>query len=85
MKIQTFETTKGTEKRLAPCFLQSKRNHSIVKKSKVHVVSNKTYQKIIGFGGAFTEAAAHVYAGLDEPKKQNVTEAYFDKEKGNAY
>ena len=85
MNIKVFETTKDTEKKLTPGSLRITENYTAVKKTEVHIVSSKTYQEIIGFGGAFTEAAAHVYAGLDGPVKQDVIEAYFDKEKGNAY
>ncbi len=85
LNIKVFETAKETQKRLTPGFLRTLKSYSSVKKTKIHIVSSKTYQNIIGFGGAFTEAAAHVYAGLDDSKKQDVIEAYFDKRKGNAY
>ena len=34
-------------------------------------------QKILGFGGAFTEAAASVYDKLDDEKKDEIIQAYF--------
>lgn len=34
-------------------------------------------QDIEGFGGAFTEAAAHTYTALNQPEKENFIEAYF--------
>lgn len=37
-------------------------------------------QMFQGFGGAFTEAAAHVYAGLKPEQKEEVINAYFGKE-----
>ncbi|WP_075679298.1 glycoside hydrolase family 30 protein [Roseburia sp. 831b] len=37
-------------------------------------------QTFRGFGGAFTEAAAHVYAGLKKEQKEEVINAYFGKE-----
>jgi glucosylceramidase len=39
--------------------------------------SDKTYQTIIGFGGAFTEAAAHVYESLSRSLKEEVIKLYF--------
>lgn len=36
-------------------------------------------QKILGFGGAFTESAAYVYAGLDSDRKREVLERLFGK------
>ncbi len=85
MNIKAFETAKDTGERLTPCSLQTKKNYSAEIRSKIYVASNRTYQNIIGFGGAFTEAAAHVYAKLGEPQKQEVIKAYFDKVEGNAY
>lgn len=43
-----------------------------------------TYQEIIGFGGAFTEAAAYVWSQLEEKDREEVLEAYFG-ENGNRY
>lgn len=46
----------------------------------VNVYPEVTYQEIRGFGGAFTEAAAHNYAGMSEEKKKELTSAYFGEE-----
>lgn len=43
----------------------------------VNIYPDVTYQTMRGFGGAFTEAAAHNYAGMSEEKKKELTEAYF--------
>ena len=45
---------------------------------------NETRQEILGFGGAFTEAAASVYNKLDTEKKGEIITAYFG-EQGNDY
>lgn len=50
----------------------------------VNVYPEVTYQTMRGFGGAFTEAAAHNYAGMSDAKKKELTEAYFG-EKGLRY
>lgn len=42
-------------------------------------------QSLLGFGGAFTEAAAYNYSLLDKESRARVMEAYFDKEKGAGY
>ena len=44
----------------------------------------ETRQEILGFGGAFTEAAASVYDKLDTEKKEEIIKAYFG-EQGNGY
>lgn len=43
----------------------------------VNVYPEVAYQKVKGFGGAFTEAAAHNYMGMSEEKKKELVEAYF--------
>lgn len=42
------------------------------------------YQEIIGFGGAFTESAAYIWAGMGEQEKEEIIEDYFG-ETGNRY
>jgi glucosylceramidase len=43
------------------------------------------FQEIIGFGAAFTEAAAHVFYGLDPSEQTKVLRAYFDPVHGHGY
>lgn len=43
----------------------------------VNVCPEVTYQTFHGFGGALTEAAAHVYAGMSKEKQEEIIEAYF--------
>lgn len=49
------------------------------------VDASKVRQKIMGFGGAFTEASASIYSALNEDKKKQIIKAYFSKDIGNAY
>ncbi|RLN92074.1 hypothetical protein BBJ28_00021707 [Nothophytophthora sp. Chile5] len=44
-----------------------------------------TYQEIMGFGGAFTEASALQFQKLPLEKQEEVLTLYFDKINGNAY
>lgn len=46
----------------------------------VNVYPHLTGQKVQGFGGAFTEASAHNYAGLCDTEKKKVTEGYFGED-----
>ena len=46
----------------------------------VNVYPEVKYQTIRGFGGAFTESAAHNYAGMSVEKKKELVKAYFGKE-----
>ncbi len=50
----------------------------------VNIYPEVRYQKMRGFGGAFTEAAAHNYARMSSGRKQEIQEAYFS-EKGLNY
>ena len=43
----------------------------------VNVHPEVEYQKFRGFGGAFTEAAAHIYGQMSEAKKKEIIEAYY--------
>jgi glucosylceramidase len=51
----------------------------------VFVDPGKTFQTILGIGGALTDAAAETFAKLPADKQQEILEAYFDKEKGIGY
>ncbi len=43
------------------------------------------HQKVIGFGGAFTEAAALTFSKLSAKNQESIIEAYFDRHKGLRY
>ncbi|MCF7924648.1 MAG: glucosylceramidase [Candidatus Izimaplasma sp.] len=51
----------------------------------LRVDPNITYQKILGFGGAFTEAAAYTFYQMPESKQKEVLSAYFSKNNGLRY
>jgi len=51
----------------------------------VTVDTSVTFQRIEGFGGAFTEAAAVTWQSLDASRRQQVLEAYFDPARGHGY
>ena len=59
----------------------SKRNT----KSFIAVDIDTKFQEILGFGGAFTEAAALQFQKLPREKQDEVLTLYFDKEQGSAY
>jgi glucosylceramidase len=51
----------------------------------VFVDASKTFQTIIGIGGAITDAAAETFAKLPECKQQELLRAYYDAEQGIGY
>ena len=52
---------------------------------KVKVDTKKRFQKILGFGGALTESSAYVLSKIEDEKRKDILEAYFDCEKGIGY
>ncbi|KAL4166996.1 hypothetical protein KRP22_012483 [Phytophthora ramorum] len=53
--------------------------------SVIAVDVDSKFQEIMGFGGAFTEAAALQFQKLSREKQEEVLTLYFDKDKGSAY
>ena len=51
----------------------------------VFVDPGRTFQTVLGVGGALTDAAAETFAKLPKPKQQELLDAYFDRDKGIAY
>lgn len=51
----------------------------------VFVNPNKTFQKLLGIGGAITDASAEVFAQLSDEKQQEFLKAYYDPEDGIGY
>ena len=45
----------------------------------------RTFQTIVGIGGALTDASAEVYAKLPADRQKELLAAYFDREKGIGY
>ena len=43
----------------------------------MHVYPEVSYQKILGIGGAFTEAAAYTYSKMSYEKQQQLLDLYF--------
>lgn len=51
----------------------------------VNVYDEVTYQEVIGFGAAFTEASAYCYSLLTDENKEKFIKLYFDDEDGIGY
>lgn len=82
--VKIIQTAKYTNDRLT-----EKGKYNLEKnKSNGAVLSineNVGYQKIIGFGGAFTEAAAYTFYNLDPAKREEIIRSYFDPQTGIGY
>ncbi len=51
----------------------------------VFVNPNKSFQTLLGIGGAITDASAKVFARLPENEQQEFLKAYYDREEGIGY
>src|SRR3954470_16501428 len=51
----------------------------------IFVDPSKTYQTMLGIGGALTDASAETFSKLPKDKQQEFLNAYFDPEKGIGY
>jgi len=82
-----YSTSSGTNQRLTVTDTISftKANQPLETEVCVFVNPNKTFQTILGIGGAITDASAEVYAQLPQNKKQEFIDAYYDKVKGIGY
>ncbi|MBK1812392.1 glycoside hydrolase family 30 protein [Clostridium sp. YIM B02505] len=83
-KIRVIKTSKETADRLTEkdslSFDGQRVGNNILK-----IDRNKKYQKIVGFGGAFTESAAYTLSRMDEEKRDEIVSKYFDPVDGLAY
>lgn len=64
-------------------FLKELEEQEMTKGGEGHLINiypEVTYQAILGFGGAFTEASAYNVAGLSEANRDEIVKAYFGEE-----
>ncbi|WP_028986219.1 glycoside hydrolase family 30 protein [Thermicanus aegyptius] len=82
--IKVVVTAKDTQDRLT-----EKESASFIprngKKADIELDSSQTYQTIIGFGGAFTEATAYTLAQMSPDKREEAIHSYFDQQNGLGY
>ena len=82
--IRKILTSKNTSDRLTekPVLVtESQRAYD----NRAEVDNKHKYQEILGFGGAFTEAAAYTLSRMSEENRRDVIEKYYDPEKGLGY
>lgn len=86
-QVEVYLTAKDTENRLTrqtPLTL-SAREPLTESKQFVFIDPSKTFQTVLGIGGALTDAAAETYAKLPKAKQLELINAYFDPVKGIGY
>ncbi|MDO4284552.1 MAG: glycoside hydrolase family 30 protein [Eubacteriales bacterium] len=86
-KIQCVVTAKDTGYRLSYLDNIIDQSENDKNSNNVNLIINpkEKKQKVIGFGGAFTEASAVALAGVDNSLKSQAIKAYFDPKEGIAY
>lgn len=84
-KIQGVESTSDLKSLLSP--IKNLGRQSVLAAVDVTIDVSTQYQTILGFGGAFTEAASNNFASLDAKDQEAVLTAYFGspEEGGNGY
>lgn len=80
-----MQTSKHTNDRFADkgdliLLVGSSRNEKVLE-----IDQQTKYQKIMGFGGAFTEAAAYTLAQVSSEQRAEIINSYFDQEVGLGY
>ena len=82
--ISVYITSKDTGQKVEQMDISHLLTTKSIESPTIKLYKNETRQEILGFGGAFTEAAASVYNKLDTEKKGEIIKAYFG-EQGNDY
>lgn len=88
--IRIIETAQNTDLRLTEVFKGNEHNKLVASADKastttIKVDESKTYQQMIGFGGAFTEATTYTLSKMSKDIREEVLKLYFDPIKGLAY
>ena len=82
--ISVYITSKNSGQKVDQVNLSHLLTEKNIESSTIKLNKNKIRQEIMGFGGAFTEAAASIYYKLDNEKKEEIIQAYFGTN-GNGY
>ena len=78
LSVNVIETSKNGNK-LSPV----KNFTEASEVSSIRINPEKTYQKITGFGGSFTESSAYLLNKLSAKNRDTILNAYFSKEGAN--
>jgi len=81
LKVNVYETSESGNKLTE--IIDFSNNTSTKKVATVFVDTSKKFQKITGFGGAFTESSAYLLNKLSKKKRDEIIKAYFSKDGAN--
>ena len=86
-EIKIYTTSKDTDLRLSITGTAQFKEATQPLETEISLFINpkKTFQNILGIGGAITDASAEIFAGLPKEQQQHLLDAYYDSEKGIGY
>src|SRR5437588_5982091 len=86
-KVVVYTTAENTDHRISATDTLTFKRHGQPLETQVCVFvdPSRTYQTILGVGGALTDASAETFAKLPKDKQQEILDAYFDARKGIGY
>lgn len=86
-KIIVYTTAQNTDYKISPTdtleFKQLKQ--PVETQPCIFVEPSKTFQTLVGIGGALTDASAETFAKLPKEKQTELLQAYYDRKKGIGY
>ncbi|HEY4327320.1 MAG TPA: glycoside hydrolase family 30 protein [Mucilaginibacter sp.] len=85
--VKVYLTAKGTDKKLTETETLhfTDKPQPVETEVAVFVDPSKTFQTMLGIGGALTDASAETFYKLPKDKQQELLSAYYDKNKGIGY
>jgi glucosylceramidase len=85
--VKVFVTEKGTDQRIAPAgtLTFESKPQPVETEVAVFVDPSKTFQTMLGIGGALTDASAETFYKLPKDKQQEILKAYYSKTDGIGY
>ncbi|MGZ3873968.1 MAG: glycoside hydrolase family 30 protein [Mucilaginibacter sp.] len=85
--VKVYVTAKGTDYRLQQTgtLTFSSNRQPVETEVAIFVDPSKTFQTMLGVGGALTDASAETFYKLPKDKQKELLTAYYDKEKGIGY
>src|SRR5476651_921634 len=86
-KVTVYVSAKGTDYRLSKTetLNLSAKGQPVETEVAIFVDPNKTFQTMVGIGGALTDAAAETFYKLPAGKQKEFLTAYYDADKGIGY
>jgi glucosylceramidase len=85
MKIKVIQTAKNTGDRFADKGYAALADRNDGQNIVMNLDPETKYQSFMGFGGAFTEAAAYTLAQIPEEERLKIIDSYFNQETGLGY